>query len=421
MFIDKVRIFIKSGDGGNGATSFHTEKFVPNGGPDGGDGGKGGDVVFVADKSLNTLNNFYYAKHFRAGNGTNGASKNCYGKQGEDVVVKVPVGTLIRDAETGLLMADLDEQDKKAIIMKGGVGGKGNRHFATAQRQAPRFSQYGVKTEEKMIDLELKTIADVGLVGFPNVGKSTFLSVVSQAKPKIANYHFTTLSPNLGVVTAKEQSFVIADIPGLIEGASDGAGLGHEFLRHIERTRMLIHIVDISGSEGRDPIDDFIKINEELKKYGKKVSELKQVVVANKTDLPDAEQNAEKFKKKFGKKYKIFLTSTATHFGVNQVVEYVADVLETLPKPEPEQFVPYEYKTADPNKFSIVKHDAHVYEVVGGLVESLGRKVVVDNIDSMRFFEKELKARGVMDALKKAGLSDGDTVIIGGVAFDNVE
>jgi len=421
MFIDKVRVFIKSGDGGNGATSFHTEKFVPNGGPDGGDGGNGGSVIFQATSAMNTLNNFYYQKHFRAENGVNGSAKNCYGRRGEDLTVLVPVGTTIRDVETGNLMADLNEDGKTAVIMEGGIGGKGNRHFANSRRQTPRFSQYGVKTEEKMVELELKTIADVGLVGFPNVGKSTFLSVVSQAKPKIANYHFTTLSPNLGVVQAGETSFVMADIPGLIEGASDGAGLGHEFLRHIERTRMLLHVLDISGSENRDPVDDFEKINKELRQYGEKVANLKQIIVANKMDMPDSEENLQRLKDAYGDKYEIFATSTAMHKGVEAVVKAVVDTLETLPEEEAEEFVPYRYQTANPNQFKIVKHDAHVYEVVGGLVDSLSRKIAVDNIDSMRFFEKELHHRGVYDALKKAGLEDGDTIIIGGVDFDYME
>ena len=272
-----------------------------------------------------------------------------------------------------------------------------------------------------MIELELKTIADVGLVGFPNVGKSTFLSVVSQAKPKIANYHFTTLSPNLGVVQAGEESFVMADIPGLIEGASQGAGLGLEFLRHIERTRMLVHVIDISGSEGRDPIDDFEKINEELRQYGEQVAGLKQIVIANKTDMYGAEENLAAFKKKYGKKYKIFATSTVMHKGVEEVVAEIIETLKTLPRRTSQDFVPYKYQTANPNEFKIVKHDAGVYEVVGGLVDSLSRKIAVDNVDSMRFFEKELQARGVYDQLKKAGLKDGDTIIIGGVDFDWVE
>lgn len=421
MFIDKVRVFIKSGDGGNGATSFHTEKFVPNGGPDGGDGGNGGDVIFKATSAINTLNNFYYQKHFRAENGVNGSAKNCYGRCGEDLTVLVPVGTTIRDVETGNLMADLNEDGKTAVIMEGGTGGKGNRHFANSRRQTPRFSQYGVKTEEKMVELELKTIADVGLVGFPNVGKSTFLSVVSQAKPKIANYHFTTLSPNLGVVQAGENSFVMADIPGLIEGASEGAGLGHEFLRHIERTRMLLHVLDISGSEERDPLDDFEKINKELRQYGDKVASLKQIIVANKMDMPNADENLQKLQQKYGKDYQIFATSTAMHKGVEEVVKAVVNALEELPVQEAEEFVPYKYQTANPNEFKIVKHDLHVFEVVGGLVDSLSRKIAVDNIDSMRFFEKELHHRGVYDALKKAGLADGDTIIIGGVDFDYME
>ena len=260
MFIDKVKIYIKAGNGGNGSASLHTEKYVPNGGPDGGDGGKGGDIVFVATTGENTLNAFHFQKHFRAENGENGGHKNCYGKQGKDLIVKVPVGTVVKTVD-GDVVADMYEDGQRTVIAAGGKGGRGNRHFATARRQSPSFAEHGVQTQEHEVVLELKTIADVGLVGFPNVGKSTLLSVVSDAKPKIANYHFTTLSPNLGVVGYYDKSFVMADIPGLIEGASEGAGLGHSFLRHIERTRVLVHVVDMGGSEGRDPLDDFKLIN----------------------------------------------------------------------------------------------------------------------------------------------------------------
>ena len=420
MFIDKVRIFIKAGDGGNGACSFHTEKYVPNGGPDGGDGGSGGDVIFRATSSLNTLNNFYYSKHFRAENGENGAGKNCYGKCGKDLYVDVPVGTLIRDVETGNLMADLDEDGKEEIIMKGGIGGKGNRHFANARRQTPRFYQYGVKTQEKMIELELKTIADVGLVGFPNVGKSTFLSVVSQAKPKIANYHFTTLSPNLGVVQAGEESFVMADIPGLIEGASQGAGLGLEFLRHIERTRMLVHVIDISGSEGRDPIDDYKKINQELATYSEKLAQIPQIVVAGKADLLTDRSEIEKFEKAIGKK--VYVVSSVTHEGLDELLAVMKQKVEELPPPQriarDENF---ELEPKSDQKFTISRLDDGSFFVDGGLVDFLIQNVTISSQDSFAFFQKVLKDRGVIAELKKRGMKEGDIVCIGDLEFEWVD
>ena len=345
MFADKVRIFIKSGDGGNGAVSFHTEKYVPNGGPDGGDGGKGGDVVFVASSSVNTLSEFYYKKHYRAQNGENGAGQNCYGKQGQDLKIFVPVGTVVRDRETGRIMADMFEDGQTFVVMRGGEGGRGNRKFATSRRQAPSFSQHGVKTEEKEIELELKTIADVGLVGFPNVGKSTLLSVISAARPKIANYHFTTLNPNLGVVNVFEDSFVVADIPGLIEGAGSGAGLGFEFLRHIERTRMLVHVVDMSGSEGRNPEEDFLLINKELEIYSKDLTKLKQVVAANKMDLPCAEENLQSFKRRFKDVCEVFPVSAMSREGVRSLLEYVSRALKEIPPVAPLEFEPFVYES----------------------------------------------------------------------------
>ena len=285
MFLDIATVFVKAGNGGDGVVSFHTEKYVAKGGPDGGDGGKGGDVIFKVDNNSSTLIDFRFAKHFRAENGGNGAGKNCKGKSGKDLIIKVPQGTVIRDKKSGKAIADMFYPDSVFVCCKGGLGGKGNARFATAQRKAPRFCQLGEKTQERELVLELKTIADVGLVGFPNVGKSTFLSVVSGAKPKIAGYHFTTLTPNLGVVRYHDSSFVLADIPGLIEGASEGAGLGHKFLRHIERVRLIVHVVDISGSEGRDPYQDFVTINSELGNYGERLAALPQIVCANKCDL----------------------------------------------------------------------------------------------------------------------------------------
>lgn len=421
MFADKVRIFVKAGNGGNGAVSFHTEKYVPNGGPDGGDGGKGGDVIFVASSSVNTLSEFYYKKHYRAQNGENGAGQNCYGKQGQDLKISVPVGTVVRDKETGRIMADMFENGQTFVVMRGGEGGRGNRKFATSRRQAPAFSQHGVKTEEKEIELELKTIADVGLVGFPNVGKSTLLSVISAARPKIANYHFTTLNPNLGVVDVFEDSFVVADIPGLIEGAGSGAGLGHEFLRHIERTRMLVHVLDMSGSEGRNPCEDFLQINRELEIYSKDLTKLKQIVVANKMDLPGAEENLGIFRSRFKDGYEVFPLSAVCRDGVKPLLTRIAQLLKEIPPVAPLEFEPFVYEREDSDAFEILANDDGSFEVVGPLVDSLARKVLLDDYDSLRYMQKTLKSKGVFAALKKAGMKDGDTVVIGGVEFDNVE
>ena len=295
MYLDIATIFVKAGNGGDGIVSFHTEKYVAQGGPDGGDGGNGGDVIFVVDKSASTLIDFKFAKHFRAENGENGGAKNCKGKSGKPLYIKVPKGTVIKEKSSGNVLADMFYDDSEFLLQKGGLGGKGNARFATAQRKAPRFSQRGEKTQEIELTLELKTIADVGLVGFPNVGKSTILSVVSAAKPKIANYHFTTLTPNLGVVKYYDRDFVLADIPGLIEGASEGAGLGHNFLRHVERVRLIVHVVDISGIEGRDPYEDFVTINAELENYSIKLAGLEQIVVANKCDLLEDEGVIDEF------------------------------------------------------------------------------------------------------------------------------
>lgn len=421
MYLDKVRIFIKGGDGGNGAVAFHTEKFVPNGGPDGGDGGKGGDVIFVASNSVNTLNEFYYKKHFRAGNGENGAGKRCYGKQGADIVVTVPVGTVIKDADTDRIIADMFSDGEQTVVLHGGKGGRGNIHFANARRQAPHFAQDGVKCPERQITLELKTIADVGIIGFPNVGKSTLLSVISQAKPKIANYHFTTLTPNLGVVAYKEHTFVVADIPGLIEGAAEGAGLGHNFLRHIERNRILVHVVDISGSENRDPIRDFELINNELFKYSKVMAKLPQIVVANKMDMANAEENLTKFKAKYGKKYKIIPMTTLIHEGINDLLDVLIIELDKLPPLERTRFEPFEFEENDSLSFKVIKHESNVYEVIGGIVEDLTRKVFFDDYESFRYFQNTLKKQGVIAELKKQGMKEGDTVIVSDLEFEYVE
>ena len=336
MFLDIATIFVKPGNGGDGAVSFHTEKYVANGGPDGGDGGKGGDIIFVADANSSTLIDFRFAKHFRAENGANGSGKNCTGRSGQDLVIKVPRGTVVKDKQTGDVLADIFYDDSRVVLFKGGRGGKGNAHFATSRRKAPRFSQTGEKTVEVELTLELKTIADVGLVGFPNVGKSTLLSVVSAARPKIADYHFTTLTPNLGVVAYGDGSFVMADIPGLIEGASQGAGLGTRFLRHIERVRLIVHVVDVSGSEGRDPYDDFVKINKELGEYSAKLAALPQIVCANKCDIATEEQIAE-FERKVGQK--VIPISAATRKGVDELLAEISARLAELPKQQPLEVV----------------------------------------------------------------------------------
>lgn len=420
MFIDKVKIYIKAGNGGNGSASLHTEKYVANGGPDGGDGGKGGDIVFEATTAENTLNAFHFQKHFRAEDGENGSRKNCYGKQGKDLIVRVPVGTVVKTVD-GEIVADMYADGQRTIIAAGGKGGRGNRHFATARRQSPSFAEHGVKTKEHEVVLELKTIADVGLVGFPNVGKSTLLSVVSDAKPKIANYHFTTLSPNLGVVGYYDKSFVMADIPGLIEGASEGAGLGHSFLRHIERTRILVHVLDISGSEGRDPLDDFELINHEIYTYDEALKDLPMVVVANKMDMPNAEENLARFREKYGYKYTIIPMMTLIHEGVDKLLETIVGILETLPEPKPLEYTPVSLDKEVEETFEIEELEEDVFEVTGGLVEILSRKVNLDDYDSFRYFQRVLKDKGVIAELRKRGAKDGSTVIVGDIEFDFVD
>lgn len=421
MFIDKEYIIIKAGNGGDGATSFIRYKGVTNGGPDGGDGGDGGDVYFVGDKRKSSLIDFYYKKKYFAENGTKGGPKKCYGKKGEDLYIYVPLGTIVKDRSTDKIVCDVFYDGEKRLVLHGGRGGKGNAKFCTSTRHAPHFSQKGEVVEPVRLTLELKTIADVGLLGFPSVGKSTLLSKISGAKPKIAAYHFTTLSPNLGVVKHYDDSFVVADIPGLIEGASEGAGLGHEFLRHIERTRMLVHIVDISGMEGRDPIEDFIKLNDELKKYDEEVAKLPQVVALNKTDVDGAEENYKKFTKKFGKKYKIYPISAISGEGVEALLDGVWDVLQTLPPVKPVEHEEFVYEKKDENSFEIERDEDGAYVVIGPLVDLLTRNVVLDDMDSLSYMQKTLRDRGVFKALKNAGIKDGDTVVIGEVEFDYLD
>lgn len=414
MFTDYTKIIIKSGDGGNGAISFRREKYVAAGGPDGGDGGKGGDVYFKVDKDKNTLVDFRYNKKFKAKNGENGSGSRCNGKYGDDIYIGVPIGTVVKDAETGKVVADLSEPDQVELVLKGGRGGKGNSHFATPTRQVPRFAQDGEKGEEKEIILELKLLADVGLLGFPNVGKSTFLSTVTSARPKIANYEFTTLEPNLGVVKSKNgESFVIADIPGIIEGASEGVGLGIQFLRHVERTRLLLHFIDVSGISGRDPVQDFNTINEELKNYSEKLAERKQIIVASKADAIQDESLYKKLENLAKQKnMEIFKISSVTGEGVDKLLDYVSKTLKTLPKEEifeiEDRIV---YTLEDEEKFHIEKVNG-IFVITGKAVERLmGRVNIADN-ESLYYFHKCLRDLGVDDKLREMGVKEGDLVKI---------
>ena len=434
MLVDYTKIYVKSGDGGNGAITFRREKYVAAGGPDGGDGGKGGDVYFVVDPDSNTLINFRYNKMYKAQNGENGSGNNCYGKKGEDLYIKVPLGTVIKDNETGKVIADLSKPGQKELILPGGRGGKGNSHFATSTRQAPHFAQSGEKGIEKELILELKLLADVGLVGFPNVGKSTILSMVTSARPKIADYHFTTLEPNLGVVkTEYGDSFVIADIPGIIEGASSGIGLGLQFLRHIERTRLLLHVIDVSGSEGRNPIEDFKTINEELKKYSQKLANRKQIIVANKTDVMQDETLYNNLKEMAEKlNIKIYKVSAATGEGLKELFKNVAEELKRLPKEEiveEDEKIVYTLKeekqgfdengklTMEYNGFEIKKANGE-FIVSGPDVDKLMSRVNLADNESMYYFQKMLANLGIEDALKNAGVQDGDTVRFNDWEFD---
>ncbi|EYE88475.1 GTPase [Fervidicella metallireducens AeB] len=421
MFIDVAKIYIKAGDGGHGAVSFRREKYVPTGGPDGGDAGKGGDVIFVVDSNMSTLLDFKYKKKHIAENGQNGGSQNMYGKDGQDLIIKVPAGTLVKDAETDKVIADLTHPGQRVVVAKGGKGGKGNARFATPTRQVPDFAQPGIPGEERWVTLELKLIADVGLIGFPNVGKSTILSMVTGAKPKIANYHFTTLTPNLGVVENKGgRSFVLADIPGLIEGAHEGVGLGIDFLRHVERTRLLIHVIDVSGIEGRNPIDDFEMINNELVKYSKKLADKPQIVAANKLDIPGAEENFLLLKEYLDKKgIKVFRISAATNQGLRELMLYAGGILDTIPveEEEYEMFIPEERKF----EYEIYREDSGVYVVSGSFVDRLLLKVDIYNSESLKYFHKVLTNKGIIDELKKHGIKDGDIVRMNDFEFEFVE
>lgn len=415
MFVDIAKINLKAGKGGDGAVAFRREKYEPAGGPFGGDGGNGGSIILVADEGIRTLMDFRYKRHYKAENGENGKTKRQFGKDGKDLILKLPVGTLVKDANTNKVIIDMKEHNQEFVIAKGGKGGRGNAKFATPTRQAPRFAEPGSSGEEREIIFELKLLADVGLVGFPNVGKSTILSIVSEAKPKIANYHFTTLKPNLGVVKIDEgQSFVIADIPGLIEGAHEGVGLGHDFLRHVERTRVLVHVLDASGIEGRNPIEDFYKINEELVKYNPKLSEKPQIIVANKMDLPQAEEWLIKIQGEFEPKgYKIYPISAATKEGINKLKFGIWEVLSTRE---------IEYETFDEQMditidepigedFTVKKENGK-YIVEGPFIESLVYSTNFDDYDSLRYFQNIMRDKGIVEELKKLGVQEGDTVFI---------
>ena len=418
-FVDHAPFTAKAGSGGNGCVSFHREKFVQNGGPDGGDGGHGGNVILLADENMHTLLDFRFRSKYEAEAGADGSSGRRQGKRGEDLVVKVPVGTVVRDKESGAVVADMYEAGRQKVLLRGGRGGWGNSHFATPTRQAPNFAKPGIKTEKHEFMLELKSIADVGLVGFPNVGKSTILSVVTAARPKIANYHFTTLTPNLGMVRHRGQDFVMADIPGLVEGASDGAGLGHDFLRHVERTRLLLHVVDAAGSEGRDPVTDYEQINKELQKYGDLASR-PQIIAANKMDLPDGQTGFDMLKAHIGDRWPVFPVSAATHQGFDQLMNCVAETLAALPPMTPfaeEELLPEMLESAG---FEI-KKDGAVFVVTGSAIVQLLDSVNFSDEESMNWFHRTLRRAGIIDALREAGAQEGSTVRMEDMEFDFVE
>ena len=423
MFIDFAEIYIKAGDGGDGAVSFRREKYIPNGGPDGGDGGTGGDVIFKADTGLRTLMDFRYKRKYIAQRGENGSKRNRSGKGGVNLEIKVPIGTLVKDKETGKIIADISCEGQEVIIARGGKGGAGNQHFATPTRQVPNFARNGSPGREFTAILELKLIADVGLLGFPNVGKSTLLSMVSSAKPKIDNYHFTTLSPNLGVVSLGEgESFVIADIPGLIEGAHEGAGLGHKFLRHVERTRLLIHVVDIAEIDGRDAISDFDIINRELEMYNPELAKRPQIIAANKIDVLYEPEKLERFKTEMEKReYKVFEISAATNQGVDELIRYTYEQLKTLPEIvmfDPEQEIEILPESDEP-KFT-VRRENETYVVEGTWIDKILGSVNFNDRESLQYFQRVMKNMGVIEALEEKGIEEGDTVRIGEIEFDYV-
>ncbi len=428
MFVDTAKIYVKGGDGGNGMVAFRREKYVDQGGPAGGDGGRGADVVFVVDEGLRTLVDFKYQRHFKAPKGENGRTKSQHGAGAEDMVVKVPPGTSIYDDDTGELIADMVYHGQTVVVAKGGRGGRGNIRFATSVNSAPSIAENGEPGQERYVRLELKVLADVGLVGYPSVGKSTLISMVSAAKPKIAEYHFTTLTPNLGVVDAGEgRSFVMADLPGLIEGAHEGVGLGHQFLRHVERTRLILHVVDMAGIEGRDPYEDYVQINEELKLYNQKLEDRPQIVAANKMDIPEAEENLKAFREKIGEEVEIFPISAATKQGIQELIYAVADKLDQIPvtpmveelEEEAQERVVYKAEK-DPEKF-FVRRDNETFIVEGDYIVRLMKMTNLNSHDSIQRFARTMRLMGVDQALREKGAENGSTVRIGDFEFEFVE
>lgn len=428
MFADQVKIYIRSGKGGDGHVGFRRELFVPAGGPNGGDGGKGGDVIFVVDEGLNTLSDFRHMKKYCAPNGEDGGKNRCHGADGEDLIIKVPEGTVIRDAESGRVIADMSHGNKRVTVLKGGRGGKGNQHYATATMQAPKYAQPGQRAMELVVTLELKVIADVGLVGFPNVGKSTFLSRVTNARPKIANYHFTTLNPNLGVVDLPDgRGFVIADIPGIIEGASEGVGLGFEFLRHIERTKVMIHIVDAASVEGRDPIDDIYKINHELEAYNPEIAARPQLIAANKVDCifdGDDENPIDKLKAEFEPKgIKVYPISAVTGQGIKELLFAIKELLLSVPAERivfEQEFFPEDELFTENLPFTVERHpeDPDIFVVEGPKIEKMLGYTNLDSEKGFAFFQRFLKEGGILEELEKAGIEEGNTVRMYGFDFD---
>ncbi|MGE6412750.1 GTPase ObgE [Planococcus kocurii] len=418
MFVDHVKVYVRGGDGGDGMVAFRREKYVPNGGPAGGDGGKGGNIVFIVEEGLRTLMDFRYKRIFKAERGTHGMSKNQHGAKAEDTFIKVPPGTVVKDVDTGETIADLVEHGQTAVIAKGGRGGRGNSRFATPANPAPELSEKGEPGYERNVILELKVLADAGLVGFPSVGKSTLLSVVSAAKPKIAEYHFTTIVPNLGMVETEDQrSFVMADLPGLIEGAHQGVGLGHQFLRHIERTRVIIHMIDMSGLEGRDAYDDYVTINEELKQYNMRLTERPQLIVANKMDMPDSEENLAKFREKLPEDARIFPISALSRKGLNNLLFAIADVIEVTPEfplideeeADSESTVLYKHET-DADGFDITRGPDGAFILTGYAIERMFKMTDFSREDSIRRFSRQMRGMGIDDALRERGAENGDTV-----------
>ncbi|PRX39432.1 GTP-binding protein [Planifilum fimeticola] len=422
MFVDYVKIYVRGGDGGNGAVAFRREKYVPQGGPAGGDGGRGGDVIFRVDEGLRTLIDFRYQKHFKAKRGEHGRSKGQHGASADPLVVKVPPGTVVKDAETGEMIADLTRKGQEVVVARGGRGGRGNMRFASPSNPAPEIAENGEPGEERWVELELKVLADVGLVGYPSVGKSTLLASVSAARPKIADYHFTTLTPNLGVVDVGDgRSFVMADLPGLIEGAHQGVGLGHQFLRHVDRTRVLVHVVDMAALEGRDPYEDWVKINEELRQYREDLARRPQIVAANKMDLPDARDNLDAFRKKVGPEVPVYPISAATREGVRELLFAVADLLDQQPEQplEEESDSGYKvYRSREPEEPFVIRRENEVFIVEGERVERLVAMTNFAYHDSVRRLARILREMGIEEALREKGAKEGDTVRIGGMEFE---